>query len=348
MVSKQKEKINYPSNRNLFFYCTLVLSFFTSLVFYLATLAPSITFEDSGELITAAYNNGIAHEPGYPLFTILGNLFCYLPFGNVAFRLNLMSAVFSSLASVLVCLCTILLIEISFNKIQKTNTLNSKTFQLLRYSAGFSAAMFCALSYENWEQSIITEVYSLHSFFVSLFILLIIIWSKQLVYENKRRYIYLLSLITGLSMTNHTTSIFFIPIVLMFLVLIDFRFILNIKTILYSLTFVLIGLLPLLYLPIASSADPILDWGDPENLTNFLRVIGRSQYLSPNQNSEKFLSALNFYFTELLVGQWFPVVLLLLIPAFIVLYKSNRKFLIFFFNLSVFLYPCHCLFNNQS
>lgn len=47
---------------------------------------------DSGELIISAYQLSIAHPPGYPLFTILGKIFTFLPFGSVAWRVNLMSA----------------------------------------------------------------------------------------------------------------------------------------------------------------------------------------------------------------------------------------------------------------
>ena len=65
---------------------------------YLRTLAPSIPSEDGAELIAAAYSLGIAHPPGYPLWCLLGRAFVALvPFGEVAWRLNLMSAVFAGL-----------------------------------------------------------------------------------------------------------------------------------------------------------------------------------------------------------------------------------------------------------
>ena len=67
--------------------------------FYVRNLAPSVTFEDSGELIAAAHGWGIPHAPGYPLYTILAKFSTLLPLGdNIAYRVNLMSAVFSALA----------------------------------------------------------------------------------------------------------------------------------------------------------------------------------------------------------------------------------------------------------
>lgn len=72
------------------------LSFIIPLAVYSATLAPTVTFGDSGELISAAYSLGISHPPGSPLWTILAHLFTYLPFQTVAWRVNLASGVFSA------------------------------------------------------------------------------------------------------------------------------------------------------------------------------------------------------------------------------------------------------------
>src|SRR5207302_1168367 len=70
---------------------------------YLRTIAPSLPAGDSGELITAAWVLGVAHPPGYPLFTMLGHLFTFLPVGS-AFRVNLMSAVLHAATVAITCL----------------------------------------------------------------------------------------------------------------------------------------------------------------------------------------------------------------------------------------------------
>ncbi len=68
---------------------------------YVKTLAPTVSFFDSGELISAAYTFGVAHPPGYPLYVLLGWMFSKLPVGSVAWRINLMSACFASLAALM-------------------------------------------------------------------------------------------------------------------------------------------------------------------------------------------------------------------------------------------------------
>lgn len=70
-----------------------------ALIVYWFTLAPGVTFENSGEWITAAYHRGVPHPPGYSAWTLLAWAWCHLvPVGNVAWRVNLFSAVTSAAA----------------------------------------------------------------------------------------------------------------------------------------------------------------------------------------------------------------------------------------------------------
>src|SRR5213080_3690831 len=68
------------------------------LVVYLATVSPTVNFIDSGELITAVHEPGVVHPPGYPLYTLLGYVVSYLLWGEVAWRVNALSAFFGALA----------------------------------------------------------------------------------------------------------------------------------------------------------------------------------------------------------------------------------------------------------
>ncbi|MDQ2806101.1 MAG: DUF2723 domain-containing protein [Chloroflexota bacterium] len=69
-----------------------------AVVLYGLTLSPTINFLDSGELTTVAWTAGIAHPPGYPLYTLISSAFIHLPFGEPAWRMNLLSALFGALA----------------------------------------------------------------------------------------------------------------------------------------------------------------------------------------------------------------------------------------------------------
>ena len=49
--------------------------------------------EDSGLFISVAHEPGIAHPPGYPLYTMLAHLFTWIPLGNIAERVHALSAI---------------------------------------------------------------------------------------------------------------------------------------------------------------------------------------------------------------------------------------------------------------
>ncbi len=66
---------------------------------YYITLYPSLPGGDSGELIVASCSLGLPHPPGYPLFAMIGWLFTHIPFGSIAWRVNLFSAVCGVVAS---------------------------------------------------------------------------------------------------------------------------------------------------------------------------------------------------------------------------------------------------------
>lgn len=75
---------------------TLGVVVLTSIVLsvYTRTLYPSIAGGDSGELVAEACHLGVAHPPGYPLYTMLVHAFTrLLPLGgSIAWRANLFSA----------------------------------------------------------------------------------------------------------------------------------------------------------------------------------------------------------------------------------------------------------------
>jgi len=78
------------------------LVFLAALALYVGTLAPTILPADSGEFQIVGPLLGVAHPPGYALFTLLAKAFSLLPLGEVAWRVNLMGAVTGALALVVV------------------------------------------------------------------------------------------------------------------------------------------------------------------------------------------------------------------------------------------------------
>ncbi len=330
-------------NRKLFYF-TLFLSFLISLLLYILTLAPTATFEDSGELIAAAYHLGVPHQPGYPLFTLLGRIFSMLPISNVAYRLNLMSAVLSAFGAMFLTWAVILLIEDAFTKTKTPKKKETPQAQagrnpkseIVKYASALASGIFMATAFENWEQSIITEVYGLNTMLVGLIVLLAVMWRKESSTSQRTVLFLLTCYILGLMLSNHTTSLMFIPILFGFAVIEDRKFTLNIKRLAAGSSFLLLGLTPYIYLPIASTRNPLMDWGNPENWTNFIRTISRHQYgLGEEQTLAKFIPQLQTYF-ELLAEQWLPLILICPILGLFVLWKNQRNW--FYFSILFFLF----------
>ena len=126
-------------------------------VAYALTLAPDITWAnrgaDGGDLITAAATGGVAHPPGYPTYLLLARLFQQIPIGTLAFRTNLLSTVCGLLSALIVA---------DLTRRGCTGT------EKMRTLAGFLAGLGFGLSPLLWSQAVITEVYTLHTLFVTL------------------------------------------------------------------------------------------------------------------------------------------------------------------------------------
>ena len=119
------------------------------LLLYTATLPRSVVLEDDGLFLMAGAELGIAHPPGYPLYTLLCHLFMQLPFGNPAFLGHMSSAVLGALACGAVFLCA--------------RALRAQNLPAL------TAAWLFGASEHMWSQAIIAEVYTLNAllFFVA-------------------------------------------------------------------------------------------------------------------------------------------------------------------------------------
>lgn len=231
-------------------FLTLFIFFFTFGV-YLHTLSPGIGLSDSGELTTCAYLLSIAHAPGYPLYLLLSKVFTFLPFGEVAFRVNLASAVFGALS------CSLIFLIIMF---------------LTQHQLSSLIATFClGFSFTFWLLSTTAEVYTLNSCLVSLLILIYLIWTRS----KTIRWLYLFFFIFGLSLGNHLTIVLFLPFFLYF-ILKEQTALLQISK--FTLYF-LIGLSIYLYIPIRSSADiTLVNWGKVTSWNQFFYYVSGAHF----------------------------------------------------------------------
>lgn len=175
-------------------------------VSYVWTLSPSVTLEDSGEFITAGHNLGVPHPPGYPIWTILAWLWQWIiPFGNIAWRMNLMSAFFGAIA---IGLTALLISKSGHEMAAKVGFLHGLPDQRLVdwvvLAGSVSAALMLAFAPVMWSQAVIAEVYALNAFFLLVTLLLLYRWR----FEPERRWrLYLAAFVWGVGLTNHQTLV---------------------------------------------------------------------------------------------------------------------------------------------
>jgi len=178
-------------------------------IVYALTIAPDITWANAGadgaDLITATYMGGVPHPSGYPTYMLLAKIFQLIPLGPLAFRTNLMSAVFgvfsALLASGLVKRCIRSYIEHSW----------------LPHWVGFITGLAFGLSQLFWAQAVITEVYTLHIFFILLVLWLTLLLGKVQFLEKAGLLAptwldRLGGLLFGLALGNQLTVIFLLPV----------------------------------------------------------------------------------------------------------------------------------------
>ncbi len=224
-------------------------------VLYLRTLAPTILPYDSPDLLDVPMLQmqvcvlGMAHPTGYPSYLMLSHLFTYLPFGDCAYRANLASATYAALAVL---------------------SVFAAGYLLSRWvAAAVAAALAFGVGVTLWSQAVIAEVYTLNALFIALTLLALLLWRER----RKDRHLLLSAFLVGLSLTDHLTSGLLLPASLLFVALVDWRKLADVKLMLKSVGLFFVGLIPYLYLPIRSAMDPPFEANNPSNFERFWYVV---------------------------------------------------------------------------
>jgi Protein of unknown function (DUF2723) len=166
-----------------------------ALALYIRTLAPSLLWGDSAEFQTLSYTLGMTHPSGYVTQIIFGKLFTYIPVGNIAYRVNLMSAFFGALAV-------------------------AETYLIVRLLGGWriaaiGASILLTLTEGFWWRALLAETYAPAAGMLAIIWLLVLLWRNT----GKWIYLFLAGVAGGLSLGIHSTVVMTSVSVLIFMVL---------------------------------------------------------------------------------------------------------------------------------
>ena len=179
---------------------------------YVASLAPTVTFWDAGEFIAAAKVLGIPHPPGTPLFVIMGHVWAMaIPFGEYAWRTNLLSAVFGAGAAGFF----FLVVHESLRRWSRG--LEDRLGRLLTYGGALAAAILSAFAFTVWQNSNETEVYGIATFTIAAVCWLCFVWRAKRDDPRSSRLLLLILYLAGLSIGNHLLALLAGPAVVAFL-----------------------------------------------------------------------------------------------------------------------------------
>lgn len=262
----------------------LVSLFLFPFFIYLATLAPSITWQhdgaDGGDLTAAAYTLGIPHPTGYPLYVLLAKLFTFLPWGDIAYRVNLMSAFFAAATVPLVYLASSALLAptVEMGKGLMLSEAQGWSDKIVALVASVTAALAFAFSHVFWSQAVIAEVYTLNAFFVALIIYMLSYGARIRTFSNSFRLFYPLAFLYGLSLGNHLSMLLLFPAGLFLAWRGELHRSLKPKTLIVGSAFFLLGLSVYLYLPLRAAQHPSINWGDPHTWPGFTWLVSARLY----------------------------------------------------------------------
>ncbi len=154
--------------------------------FYLAGASPSIAPRDCADMAAAAYTLGVAHPPGYPLYSVLGHLWLTVfPWGNPAYRLAVLS-----------CLAGGGAVAFLFIFVRRR----------CGVWAGLTSACLFAFCAPLWKFALIQEKYALHAGIVA--VLFYLSEGEQDSFWRRAR---LSGFIAGLGLVNHQSLLLCLP-----------------------------------------------------------------------------------------------------------------------------------------
>jgi len=203
--------MNYKKINNLTgWFCFAIAS-----ITYILTLEPSVSFWDCGEFISCAYRLQVSHQPGYPMFAMLGKAFSLLSFGDhtkVAYFTNLMSALASG-ATIMFLFWTIT--ALAKKMLIKNTAEATQSQQILVFGAGLVGALAFTFTDTFWFSAVETIVFALSSLCTAIVFWAILKWEAQADEAGADKWIVLIAYMIGLSIGIHLLNLLTIPAIAM-------------------------------------------------------------------------------------------------------------------------------------
>jgi hypothetical protein len=187
------------------------LCFAVAATTYILTLEPSVSFWDCGEFIACAYRLQVSHQPGYPLFAMLGKAFSLLSMGDktkVPYFTNMGSALASG-ATIMFLFWTIT--ALAKRLFVKGKEQMERSQLILIMGAGLVGALAFAYTDTFWFSAVETIVFAWSSFCTALVFWAILKWEANADEPGADKWIVFIAYVIGLSIGIHLLNLLTIP-----------------------------------------------------------------------------------------------------------------------------------------
>ncbi len=341
-----KKKLKKKDTSSQVMFLTGIIVFLISFFTYLKTLTPSIPLHDAGELVTCAYLLGIPHPPGYPLYCLLGKLWItILPIGNIAYRMNMLSALCGALTCMMVYFISLKVGSRKWEVGSKGNTLIPYFSSLV---PAVVAALILAFAVTFWEQAVIAEKYTLNALFTTFLLFILLKWAdsqstEHEAWSTKKRnprsmlqspgLLYLFAFTLGLSFTHHFQTIFLLPTTIFLVITVlwekkgkTYSLFPTLYSLLHLTLFFTIPFSLYIYLPLRAIFHPAINMGDPTTLERFLEHIQTTQFSGYFETSiTDFFYRLYTYTTQFFPNQFTIYLVLFGLIGVFFLFKHSLR-----------------------
>ncbi len=185
-------------------WCVMLFTFAVIWAIYLFTLAPNVTLEDSGELCTGSFYAGIPHPPGYPFWAIYSWIWTKIvPFGNVAWRVEVGESFASAMACGLVAMMVSRGSSMLIEGIEELKGIAGKWENAICGVSGVTAGLLLGFGGVMWSESVAINRISL--FGVPWVTLVLVCLMRWIYAPHQRRYLYVAMFFFGICATIHQT-----------------------------------------------------------------------------------------------------------------------------------------------
>jgi hypothetical protein len=225
---------------------------------YMETLAPGVLPADSGEFQKVTALLGIAHPPGYPLYTMVGHLFTLLPIGSLAWRTNLFSALTAA--------ATLGMVAATVNRLNRLRGCGS-----VWGSIAGSVSLGAVPTF--WLVATTASVRPLTAFFAATLAYTVASYASVTDRAERDRYLILFGLALGLGLAHHPSLLFVALASALAVLIIDPELIRQPRRWMRPGIAVAASLIVLAYLPLRAAAGGVDAPGDLTTVQGFLNVV---------------------------------------------------------------------------